>query len=137
METGLKSGLVATELKVQEVKMGIWRDDVFSATSPLEAVRLVVRFTVTESVNKLMFVDIRRAHFQSHPEDECLWSCLRNEKARLVWIVAQEHKRNTRRGGEFRSDHHGHTDERETRCWQIHYVFVHTRQQGHQIVLPR
>ena len=36
----------------------------------------------------------------------------RERGVRLVWSVTQEHVRNTRRGGEFRSDRDGHIDER-------------------------
>ena len=38
------------------------------------------------------------------------------ERERIGWCgLLQEHVRNTRRGGEFRSDRHGHIDEHETR----------------------
>ena len=54
-----------------------------------------------------------------------------------MWVVIQEHVRTTRRGGEIRGDRHGHTDEQEIRGWKIQSLFVRTRQQGHQHVLPR
>ena len=48
--------------------MGILRDDVFSATSLLDAVRLLISLMMTESKEaksyKLMFIGIRGAHFR-------------------------------------------------------------------------
>ena len=45
----IRSHLVATELKVHQVKIGILRDDVFSATPPLEAGQLLRSLLTTES----------------------------------------------------------------------------------------
>ena len=65
----VRSRLVAMELKSQQVRAGISRDDVFSATPPLEAGRLLLRLMMTERKEakkyKMMFIDISRAHFHS------------------------------------------------------------------------
>ena len=65
----LRARLVAMELKSQQVRAGISRDDVFSATPPLEAVRLLLSMMMTEKKvvkrYKMMFIDISRAHFHS------------------------------------------------------------------------
>ena len=69
MKTVVRSRLVATETKSQQTRLGIMRDDVFSATPPLEAVRLLISMLMTETQDnktyKLMFIDISRAHFHS------------------------------------------------------------------------
>ena len=76
----IQSRHVATELKVHPIKMGILRDDVFSATPPLEAVRLLMSLMMAENtqakMSMLMSIDISRAHFHSpYPRDECACSC--------------------------------------------------------------
>ena len=110
----MRSRLVAIEENVHEVKMGILRDDVFSATPPVEAVRLLMRLMMTESWQAtsfgLMFVDISRAHFHSPSRRRVFAEWLPERELRLVWSVTQEHVRNTRRGGELRSDRHGYVD---------------------------
>ena len=65
----VRSRLVATETKLHQIRNGILRDDVFSATPPLEAVRLLISFMMTEKRElkkyKMMFIDISRVHFHS------------------------------------------------------------------------
>ena len=133
----IRSNLVATELKIHQEKIGILRDDVFSATPPVEAGRLLRSLMTTESKqaksHKLMFIDISSAHFFSPSRRRvCVELLPQKEKVRLVWSVTQEHVRNTRRGGEFCSGRHGHIDEHEIRGWILELVVVHIRQQGHQ-----
>ena len=69
IEFEIRSRLVATELKDHQVKIGLLCDDIFSATPPLEAVRLLMSLVTTESKqaksHKLMFIDMSRAHFHS------------------------------------------------------------------------
>ena len=56
----IRSTLVAEELKVLQVKMGILHDDIFSATPPLEALRLFMILMMIESE-----IDIIRVHSHS------------------------------------------------------------------------
>ena len=98
-----------------QVKMGILRDNVFSATPPLEAVRLLMSLMMTEQSSLPCVIQ----------KTSVLRSCLRNERGQDgVWSVAQEHVRNTRRDGEFRSGCHGRTDEHGVRGWNISSVHV-------------
>ena len=84
----LRARLVAMELKSQQVRAGISRDDVFSATPPLEAVRLLLSMMMTEKKvakrYKMMFIDISRAHFHS-PARRRLYVELAPERARPGW----------------------------------------------------
>ena len=83
------SRLLATELKVHQVKMGILRDDVFfSLTPPSETVRLLMKLTMIESKQaksyKLMFGDISRAHFHA-PSKRRVFVDLPSERERSRW----------------------------------------------------
>ena len=69
------------ELKVHQFKMGILRDDVFSATPPLEAVWLLMSLMMAErKPSRTNSCSLTSAELTSirHAEDECLWSCLQN-----------------------------------------------------------
>ena len=87
------SRLLATELKVHQVKMGILRDDVFfSLTSQLETVRLLMKLTMIESKQaksyKLMFGDIRELTSIRHPEDVYLVDLpLERERSRCCGLL--------------------------------------------------
>ena len=71
----VRSRLVAMELKSQQVRAGISRDDVFSATPPLEAVRLLLIMMMTEKkvARKYKFTFIRRH------DDWYMWRWRRSE----------------------------------------------------------
>ena len=122
LETNSKP--LETELKVRQIKIGILRNDLFSATPPLEAARLLMSLMMIGSKHaksyKLMFIDIVRAHFHS-PSRRRVFVELFSETERevsLVWLVTQEIVRNTRGGG-FRNVRHEHTDEHQIRGWNI------------------
>ena len=63
------------------------RDDVFSATPPLEAMRLLMSLMMTEIMQarsyKLMFIDISRAHFHSPSRRRVFVGLCPNERS--VW----------------------------------------------------
>ena len=79
---------MATELKDHQVKIGLLCDDIFSATPPLEAVRLLMSLVTTESKqaksHKLLFIDMSRAHFHS-PSRRRVFVELPPERERSVW----------------------------------------------------
>lgn len=66
----IRCRLVAKELKSAQMKAGIFRDDVFSATPPQEGVKMLCSKMMSRKRGdcrrrKLMFIDISRAHFHS------------------------------------------------------------------------
>ena len=92
-----RSRIVAQEIKANDV----YRDDLFAATPPLEAKKLLFSLATTEGIGyfgsditsgmKIEFIDIRRAYYQAHarrqlyvklpPEDQSPGMCGRLNKA--------------------------------------------------------
>lgn len=65
----LRSRFVVLETKASQNRAGVVRDDVFSATPPHEALRLLLSLAMTETGSgeecKVLFIDISRAHSHS------------------------------------------------------------------------
>ena len=84
----IRARFVAQELKSSQVRAGIARDDVFSATPPLEAIRLPMSLMMTEGRKErnysMMFIDISRAHFHS-PARRRVFVELPPERRRPGW----------------------------------------------------
>ena len=67
-----RSRIVAQEIKAND----IYRDDLFAATPPLEAKKMLFSLATTEGIGyfgsdtmsgmKIEFIDIRRAYYQAH-----------------------------------------------------------------------
>ena len=108
---------MATELEVREVKMGILRDDVFSATPP--AVRLPVSLVMTDNkqakTHKLMFIDTSSSLLFAFHETSVRGVAPRKRETG----GEQRHVWNRRRGGELRRDCHGNVDEHESLVWKV------------------
>ena len=133
------SRLVAIELEVHQVKMGIFRDNVFSATPPLE-----FRATLDELECWLRASKPGHWHQQSslpfsiQKTCVCGFAIAERERSRCCGLVTQEHVRNTKRDGESRSDRHGHTDQHGIRDWKIQsFVCTDHAGNGIRLFLPR
>ena len=89
------SRLVATDLKVHQVKMGILRDDTFGAAPPSHTMRLLFGKIMTRSNQTLPHTSNTTSAHRVAARTSATW---------LVWTVAQEHVRSERCSGEFRID---------------------------------
>jgi hypothetical protein len=95
-----RSRLVAKEIKVNK------RDDLFAATPPLEAQKMLLSWAVTEGVGyhrgnkmkgmKLDFIDVRRAYFHAAARREVYVELSAEERRRNVRQTEQVDVRNTR-----------------------------------------
>ena len=82
----IRSKLVATELKVQQFKMGILRDDGSSATPSLEAVCLLMLYAEQEQsdqVKQTFFVTAAELISVLHAEDQRSRLCLERRRGQV------------------------------------------------------
>ena len=103
------------ELRVHQIKMVILRDDAFSATPPLEAVKLVMNLMMTEIKQskpcKVKFIAISRAQPHSPSRRRVFVDLLPvRKRSDLCGLLLKSKCITPDASGEFRSDRHGHID---------------------------